>query len=425
VTDQDLNQRLAFLGWSAEDEEALRRLRPLVEEHADRLVASFYRHLLSFEPTRALLSDPQVKTRLLQKQREYLVSLTAAEFGDAYESERLGIGETHLRVGLEPRWYLGAYSLYMSLLVPLIGEHYRSEPGRSDRAVSALVKVLMLDAQLAMEAYMGRRQEQLEYLTRELAESSRHLERTFEEQSHELRETTERARAAEQLAAISTLVAGLAHEIGTPMGVIQGHAEMLQSSVNDERGRWRLQTIREQIERISRIIQTLLNIAKPRPPQRAPVELRETLQGCIDFLAVKLQRRHIRVESDLSFAAILDGDREKLQQLFLNLFLNAADAMPEGGQLGIAMGAVPAGEAGEGGGVELRISDSGLGIPESALARVFEPFFTTKPAGEGSGLGLMVAKGIVDQHGGDITVHSEEGKGTEFRIHLPGARPEP
>ncbi len=418
MTPDSLKQRLTFLGWDEEDAETLRRLRPLMEKHADRFVESFYRHLLSFEPTRALLSDPEVKARLLGLQRTYLVGLTSGEFSDVYEAERLRIGETHLRVGLEPRWYLGAYALYMNLLVPVVGEHYRAEPGMAERTISALMKVLMLDAQLAMEAYIGQREAQLEYLTRELAASSRDLQRSYEAQSDELRQTTERARAAEQLAAIGTLVAGLAHEIGTPMGVIQGHAEMLQSSVSDERGRWRLQTIREQIDRISRIIQTLLNIAKPRPPQRAPVELRETLESCLEFLAVKLQRRGIRLETDLPFAAMLDGDREKLQQLFLNLFLNAADAMPEGGELGVSM------RRSDKEGVELRVADTGHGVPASALERVFEPFFTTKPAGEGSGLGLMVAHGIVDQHGGSIEVRSEEGQGTEFRIGFPRAKPQ-
>ncbi len=418
MTPDSLKQRLTFLGWDEEDAETLRRLRPLMEKHADGFVESFYRHLLSFEPTRALLSDPEVKARLLGLQRTYLVGLTSGEFSDVYEAERLRIGETHLRVGLEPRWYLGAYALYVNLLVPVVGAHYRAEPGMAERTISALMKVLMLDAQLAMEAYIGQREAELEYLTHELAASNRDLERSYEAQGDELRQTTERARAAEQLAAIGTLVAGLAHEIGTPMGVIQGHAEMLQSSVSDERSRWRLQTIREQIDRISRIIQMLLNIAKPRPPQRAPVELRETLESCLGFLAVKLQRRKIRVETDLPFAAVLDGDREKLQQVFLNLFLNAADAMPEGGELGVSM------RRSEQEGVELRVTDSGFGVPASALERVFEPFFTTKPAGEGSGLGLMVARGIVDQHGGSIEVRSEEGQGTEFQICFPGAKPQ-
>ena len=228
---EDLQLRLDFLGLADEDREALAAIRPLLEKHAESFVAAFYRHLLSFEPTRALLADPDIKARLLGLQRDYLLSIAPPEIGPEYLQERVRIGEAHERFRLEPRWYLGAYSLYMGLLIPVVCEHYKNQPAQAERTLAALIKVLMLDAQLAMEAYMGRRESELEYLTQELASSSRELERSYEEQSVELRETTERARAAEQLASIGTLVAGLAHEIGTPMGVIQGHAEMLESSV--------------------------------------------------------------------------------------------------------------------------------------------------------------------------------------------------
>jgi signal transduction histidine kinase len=413
VDTEDLQLRLDFLGFTDEDREALAALRPLVEKNADEFVGAFYRHLLSFEGTRSLLSDPEVKEKLLQKQREYLLSLTAPDLTGRYVAERMRIGDTHERVRLEPRWYLGSYALYSSLLLPLICEHYKADPVRAERTISSLYKILMLDAQLAMEAYIGRRERQLEYLTRELAAQSRDLERSYEEQGSELRQTTERARAAEQLASIGTLVAGLAHEIGTPMGVIQGHAEMLESSVSDERGQWRLETIREQIDRISGIIQTLLNIARPQAPERASVELVETIQGCLDFLGERLKRNNVEVETDFAVHAKLEGDRQKLQQVFLNLFLNAVDAMPDGGTLSVRVDAEEEQHA------EVRIGDSGAGMPQAVLDRVFEPFFSTKPAGRGSGLGLMVVQGIIQEHGGQITAESAEGQGTEFRIVLP------
>ena len=107
------------------------------------------------------------------------------------------------------------------------------------------------------------------------------------------------------------------------------------------------------------------------------------------------------------------GDAERLQQLFLNLFLNAADAMPEGGELSVRLRTTGAGEA------EIRVADTGVGIPEADLPRIFDPFFTSKRAGKGIGLGLAVAKGIVSDHGGEIAVTSTEGKGTRFRVLLP------
>jgi signal transduction histidine kinase len=409
----ELEERLAFLSISDEDRRLLAEIRPLLARNADRLVTGFYRHLLSFEPTRKLLADPAVKERLLDKQREYLLSLAGSTIDDGYLDERRRIGQTHLRVGLEPRWYLGAYSLYVSLLRPLLEEAYAGEPQRLGRILGALLKVIMFDAQLAMEAYIQRRETELEYLNRELASSSRALELEYEAQGETLRSTARRARAAEDLASVATLVAGLAHEIGTPMSVIQGHAELLESAVADERARQRLHTISAQIDRIANIMQTLLNLARPRAPVRVELDLRQLLDDTLAFVGEKLSRRAVAVERSFEDVAPVRADGEKLQQLFLNLFLNAADAMPQGGTLRVALR--PDGE----GAVEVRVEDTGAGIAPANLQRVFEPFFTTKSAGEGSGLGLAVAQSIVHDHNGAIDVESVVGRGTEFRIRLP------
>jgi signal transduction histidine kinase len=416
VTDEDLQLRLDFLGFTDEDRKALVQIHDLLESRASGFVDEFYRHLLEFDATRELLTDPELKKRLLAEQRSYLMALTEGEIDKRYAERRSHIGLAHERVGLEPRWYLGGYALYLRLLVPMICQHYEGRPEVAERTVLAMMKLLFLDAQLAMESYIRRREEQLEYLARELAASSRELQRSYDEQSQELRQTTRRARAAEELAAVGTLVAGLAHEIGTPMGVIQGHAEMLESSVADDQGRWRLETIREQIDRISEIIQTLLNMARPQPLQRGPVDLAEVIRSSLDFMAERLRRSRIDVSSELDDLEPIQGDRQKLQQLFLNLFLNAADAMPEGGTLRASLAADGDDT------VRLTIADSGTGIPAGDLDRIFEPFYSTKPSGKGSGLGLMVARTIVEEHGGSIEAQSEEGSGTEFIIRIPLGR---
>jgi signal transduction histidine kinase len=407
-----LKERLDYLGLDDGDRELLAALRPVLEKHADGFVAAFYRHLLSFGPTRAVLGDPAVKERLLAKQRSYLLSLSHPEFDEAYLDDRRRIGEVHERVGLEPRWYLGAYSLYFSLLAPLVADTYAGDTERSCRTLVAVQKLLTMDAQLAMETYIARRESELEYLAKELAKAGQRLGRDFAEQRVELRETQERARAAEQLASIATLVAGLAHEIGTPMGVIQGHAKMLESNVSGEDGQWRLETIQEQIGRISRIIQTLLNMARPGKDRRVPVALEGLLESTLSFLSEKLGRRQIEVERAFDSVPSVQGDPERLQQLLLNLLLNAADAMPDGGKLRLGLAPTKEGD------VEILIADTGAGVPEADLARIFEPFFTTKESGQGNGLGLMVAQGIVKDHGGTIDVTSREGEGTEFRIRL-------
>lgn len=412
----DLQERLSFLNWTEEDRERLLALRPLFEKNADDLVEAFYRHLLAFPSTRGLLKDPQVKRRLLDAQRSYLLSLADPSLDGAYLAERRSIGETHERIGLEPRWYLGAYSLYASLLLPVICRSLDHDPDAAHGAVVSLQKLLNLDAQIAMEAYIDRHSRELEYLTEELASEGRRLARDYEDQTQELRSTEHRARAAEELAAVGTLVAGLAHEIGTPMGVIQGHAKLLEGKVSDDSARWRLRTIQEQITRISRIIQTLLNLARPQPTQRTPVELAPLVEATLSFLQEKLRRREIRVETDLADASSILGDRERLQQLFFNLFINAADAMPNGGELRVHI--APADDDV----IELRVADSGVGIAPEVREHVFDPFYTTKPAGEGNGLGLMVAKGIVSDHGGTIEIEPGRAEGTEFVLRFPEIR---
>jgi signal transduction histidine kinase len=407
----DLEQRIAYLDLSPSDLELLSDLGPLLEEQASALVAAFYRHLLSFPATRQLLKDPAVRERLLEAQRVYLLSLAGPTVDDEFVRRRRMIGEHHERIGLEPRWYLGAYALYLSILIPVVHDA-NHDPRRAAATVVALQKLLWLDAQIAMEAYIDRRERELHYLTDELSKEGRRLARDYEDQKLTLRLTEDRARAAEELASVGTLVAGLAHEIGTPMGVIQGHANLLESEVQSDDAKWRLRTIQEQVGRISKIIQTLLNMARPGKTRHLSVPLEPLIASTLGFLREKLASRGIEPESSGTQVPDVLGDPERLQQLFLNLFLNAVDAMPKGGKLRITLGA-PDGQ------IEVRVADEGAGIAPRDLARIFDPFFTSKEAGTGNGLGLMVAKGIVTDHGGDIEVTSTEGHGTEFIIRFP------
>jgi signal transduction histidine kinase len=407
-----LESRLHFLDVTPEDRALLASLREVMEDHSDHIVAVFYRHLLSFPETRQLLVVPEVRDRLLEKQKQYLISLAPPSLGPEYISERLRIGETHHRVGLEPRWYLGAYSLYFRLIVPLIYGHFRGQPMLAERAILALNKVLMLDAQLAMESYIGHREEQLEQLNAELSRLGSQLEHRYERQSEELRETSARAEVAEELASIATIAAGLAHEIGTPMGVIQGHAELLENQLTDEGPRLRLRIIQEQIERISGIMRNLLDMARPHERVHERVDLRQILQDSVQFLAEKFRHRQIAVKMEMQQPSHVLGDASKLQQIFLNLLLNAVDAMPEGGEIEIHLAAREKV-------AQVRIADTGRGIDPDVLDRIFDPFFTTKEAGRGHGLGLMVTKNILRDHCGRIEAANRAGRGTEFRIELP------
>lgn len=411
----DLELRLGYLDLGPSDLERLAALQPVLEKHVVELVDAFYHHLLAFPATRQLIGSPAVRERLVSAQREYLLSLADPTIDDAYLAQRRRIGEIHERTGLEPRWYLGAYALYLSLLVPLVHEAHLHDPVEANRTIISLQKRLSLDAQIAIEAYIDYQQRQLQFLTGELAKESRRLARNFEDQKIELKRTENRARVAEELASVATLVAGLAHEIGTPMGVILGHANQLESAVVDEDAKWRLRAIQEQVGRISRIIQTLLNMARPGKAQQLSVSLKSVIETTLGFLTEECSRRGIEVRSEVDPAPSVLGDPERLQQLFLNLFMNAVDAMPDGGALRVGL------ESTEDEKLQITVADDGQGIPERDLPRIFEPFFTSKEAGTGNGLGLMVVKGIVKDHGGSIEVTSEQGRGTEFRIFFPAA----
>lgn len=229
----------------------------------------------------------------------------------------------------------------------------------------------------------------------------------------DLRLAEERARAAEQLASLSLITAGIAHDIGTPMNVILGYADMLRDSLRDEKDRRRAEIISEQVRRVTNLIETLLNIARPHQMVRAPVDVSAVLDHALDFFREKLRSRAIEVERDYVDVPDIDGDKDRLEQTFLNLIVNAADAMPKGGRLSVAV--APA----QNGWVEVVVTDTGHGISADSLGQIFEPFHTTKAPGEGTGLGLVVCRSIVIDHGGTIDVESRVGEGTRFVLRFP------
>jgi PAS domain S-box-containing protein len=228
-----------------------------------------------------------------------------------------------------------------------------------------------------------------------------------------LRQTERRAVEAEKLASIATLTAGIAHDIGTPMNVILGYAGMLENSLEDAKQRKRARLIGEATQWVADLIQTLLNVSRPHEPSRAALDLSDVLTHSLDFFREKLKKRGIRTECRFEDVAPVAGDRDQLEQVFLNLFVNAADAMAEGGMLTVGLSQDVPGE------VVISVRDTGTGIDPEDQERIFEPFYTTKEPGKGNGLGLLVSRRIISEHGGTVQLHSELGKGTEFEIRLP------
>lgn len=234
-----------------------------------------------------------------------------------------------------------------------------------------------------------------------------------------LRDVSERTRLEEQLrrtervAELGTLASGMAHEIGTPMNVILGRAEYLLDRVTDEPVKKGLQTIVAQVERITRVMNQLLSFARRKPPQPGPLWLQEVIENSLDMFRERLSNHNIHVDTQMGAdCPKVQADSDQMSQVLINLIMNAVHAMPQGGTLRVGLER-------ERDMVKLTVSDSGHGIPKEVVSKIFDPFFTTKEFGKGTGLGLTVVKGIIEEHRGSIAVESEEGRGSTFTIHLP------
>jgi PAS domain S-box-containing protein len=225
--------------------------------------------------------------------------------------------------------------------------------------------------------------------------------------------------AAEKLAALGGIAAGIAHEVGTPLNVILGNAEYLLEVIDSkENVQEELQAIIKQTERITRLIQQMLDFSRPyKADIKKPLQINDLINQVINLIGSQATKNGIEIskEFQLDMSPIL-GDVDRLQQVLLNISINAFHAMPEGGQLVLSADTVKIDGRKF---AELRVEDTGVGISPELMDSLFEPFFTTKPEGEGTGLGLFICRGIIEAHGGSIWAESEEGRGTSFIIQLP------
>ena len=222
---------------------------------------------------------------------------------------------------------------------------------------------------------------------------------------------------ADKLSSIGLLAAGVAHEVNTPLAVISTYAQMLAKQVNgDEQKSRLLEKIAKQTFRASEIVNSLLNFSRTSTTDYVEIDLNKVVRETISLVEHQLQKSHVKVTLSLDVTLPpVKGNGGKLQQVFLNLFLNARDAMENGGKLEVTtlIGEDRA---------RVIVADSGQGIPSAHLARIYDPFFTTKAAKKGTGLGLAVTYGIVREHGGTIEVESHPGSGTKFQLEFPLAR---
>jgi two-component system cell cycle sensor histidine kinase/response regulator CckA len=246
------------------------------------------------------------------------------------------------------------------------------------------------------------------------------------------RDMTERHRLEDQvhrtqkLEALGRLAGGIAHDFNNSLAIILGYAELLEEGVDDDPLVEHVKRVTGAAERAAGVINQLLTFARRSSLQTRPVRLQEPVEAIVAILSATLPR-NIVVETHLDPSLVVRGDRSQLENMLLNLGINAGHAMPDGGTLAFELRRVeraPSSAASDdglpaGAYAELRVRDTGVGIDPADWEHIFEPFFTTRPLGEGTGLGLAVVYGTVKAHGGDIAVDSRPGEGTSFTILLP------
>ena len=241
-----------------------------------------------------------------------------------------------------------------------------------------------------------------------LEEHNRSLEDT-------VRQRTERLMQSEKVAAMGALLAGVAHELNTPLTLLSGQAQLLSRHPDPTFAR-RVGQIERAADRCVRIVRNFLALARQQPPARGEVRIKSLVDGAVELLAYELQTDGIELAVDVpDTLPRLWADGHQLHQVLVNIMVNAHHAMRrrrEPRRLGVRVYE-------RGPRVRIEIADTGHGIPPEVLARIFDPFFTTKPTGEGTGLGLSLCRSIVEDHGGTITVESVPGHGTTFGIELP------
>jgi two-component system, NtrC family, sensor kinase len=237
-----------------------------------------------------------------------------------------------------------------------------------------------------------------------------------EKLNQKLTELEQQLISSGRLISVGEITASLAHEFNNPLGIIMGFTQDLMSEIDPSDPNYRpLQIIDEETKRCAKIIEELLQFARPGTTDRHPSDVRELIEKTVQMLTNRFYKQKIevitRIEKNLPR---INADPRQIEQVLVNLFLNSSDAMPHGGRLTIEAKKMPDG-------VSITVTDTGFGIEDNDLPKLFKPFFTSKK-NRGLGLGLSICDRIIKNHGGRIEVASQVGRGMTFRIYLPLAR---
>jgi two-component system, NtrC family, sensor histidine kinase HydH len=388
------------------DEEALRRFAPVAQPHFRRITEAFYRRLDEHEGARKVFAGPAQVDRLKSTLEDWLARLVSGPWDEAYGELRARIGRIHVRIGLPQRYMFGAMDLVRLALVELAERASRGDAAHA-ASVPALHKLLDLELAIMLEAYREA------YVERVQADE-RDEKRTLADQ---LALSQARQGEAQRLAALGTMAAGLAHEIRNPLNGAHLQLSLARRRLSEVTGsevskaRAAVDIASAEVKRLAGLVEDFLEFARPPPPRRALLDLRESAEVVVALLTSEAQQSGVELTLAPGPPVRAAFDGEKMKQVLINLVRNAIDAAAPAGRIRIDV-------VRRGGRVHLIVEDDGRGVPPEAP--IFEPFFTSKASG--TGLGLSIVHRIVTDHGGTIDVESRPGC-TRFAIAIPEGGP--
>jgi signal transduction histidine kinase len=370
----------AYVGFGEADTAALRSFLPYAESHFQRIVDHFYECILDDEGARAILADEAQVQRLKRTMVLWLESGLSGPHDEPFYERRARIGRVHVRIALPQRYMLLAMNVMRRDLRTIVEQAFDGDAGARQRVGDALDK--LLDLELAI------------------------MLRTYQEDSED------RLRRNTRLAAVGQLAASIAHELRNPLGVMESSLYLLRRKVAaDAQVTRHLDRIAGQIRASTGIITDLLEMTRDRPPNRVPTPLEGLLDEAQEVVRLPPT---VTVTRDLEPGLSLLVEGSLVVRALANLLHNAVNAL-EGGQGTIRIAAQRAGAD-----VQISVTDTGPGFPESVLMHAFEPLVTSRP--HGVGLGLALVRRICERHGGSVQAGNAPGGGAVVTLRLPAAQ---
>ena len=383
-------EMLQYVGFSPIDAANVSALRDCVAPFISEVTEKFYEALLKNPTARAIFTGGD---RQIAHQRQvlavWLSEVFGGNYGHEYYEKRFQIGLTHLQVGLPQQYMCMGIQLIWQELDRVIR---RERVPQQDKKLVSLHKLLMVDLAVMLDSY-----------------TASYVEQTRKSEHHMVEE---RLTQAEHLAEIGKLAASLAHEIKNPLAGISGAIQVIRDAMHpDDPKRSIIGEIISQIHRLDAAVRDLLLYARPTMPAKAEMSLTDAVRRVLMILAQEPAFRHVAVYFDPQERnSSICADRSQIEQLLLNLLINAAHASEGFGQVRVGIESLPDR-------VRLSVIDTGIGMTPEMQQRAFEPFYTTKT--RGTGLGLSICKRVVETHGGTIELKSVPGHGTTVCVDLP------